>query len=655
MSYGDGIRRNVAKVSQLERDRFRDAVLTLDTTKFYPDGVSVWDKQEEIHKNAHAGGSDVHRGPAFLPWHRELCNRLEAALREIDPGLSLYYWDWTTDPRASDNGARSVTNLLSAQFMGSGSGDAGPPLQNFESTENAEIHNGHTHIWRDVSPGAPPVAPDHSIVTNGDTSAQQDQFIQMDGALQGAHNTAHGYIGGTILQTHYSFHDPFVFLLHSNVDRLWAMWQKAPGHSWRLDPNQTYGSAARAPSITADLQPWAGDAGTGAPPLRLWTAPDNQQLLKTSKDPSVVAPPRYDTSPGEVMQLLGLTDVGGIWHTIRHADGSWQPSFGDVNGVEANDPGHFTAADCAGVNSELQVLGLTDAGRMWHTIRHADGSWEPSFGDVKNVEANDPGHFSAVSCAGVNGELQTVGLTDTGGMWHTIRHADGSWEPSFGDVKGAEANDPGHFSAVSCASVGGTRSGGGELHVVALTDDGKMWHTIRFADGSWEPSFGDVKGAESNDPGHFTAVRCANVDGELQLLGLTDDGGMWHTIRHPNGAWQPFFANVKSVEANDPGFFSAVGGAGVDWVLPDLSWRSWAEVKSRRRAPPRRRPSGRARTRPRNGATEPMFQCRVARHGRSAHPASSGPGPQVLIHRLPADPELPGQRRLRHPGGGLVT
>lgn len=72
MPIGDGIRRNVAKISQAERDRFRDAILQLDTTKFYPDGVSFWDKQDEIPQAAH-----VHGGPAFLPWHREFCNRFE--------------------------------------------------------------------------------------------------------------------------------------------------------------------------------------------------------------------------------------------------------------------------------------------------------------------------------------------------------------------------------------------------------------------------------------------------------------------------------------------------------------------------------------------------------------------------------------------------
>src|SRR5439155_9315490 len=113
---GDGIRRNAARISQEERYRLIYAFLALDKTKVYPDGVTYWDKQEEIHKNAHAAGQDVHGGPAFLPWHRELCNRLEGLLREVDPALSLHYWDWTTDPR---------TTLFTTQFLGSASDDAG--------------------------------------------------------------------------------------------------------------------------------------------------------------------------------------------------------------------------------------------------------------------------------------------------------------------------------------------------------------------------------------------------------------------------------------------------------------------------------------------------------------------------------------------------
>jgi len=154
MALGDGIRRNVAKVSEEERDRLLAAFVALDSIKVYPDGVSYWDKQEQIHKDAHAGGQNVHSGPAFLSWHRELCNRLEALLREVDSELSLHYWDWTTDPRASDDGAGGTTNLFSATFMGSSSGDAGPPLELRVQRGRGARHRPHEDLARPQRRGA---------------------------------------------------------------------------------------------------------------------------------------------------------------------------------------------------------------------------------------------------------------------------------------------------------------------------------------------------------------------------------------------------------------------------------------------------------------------------------------------------------------------
>lgn len=317
MALGDGIRRNVAKISQAERDLLRDAFLTLDTTKLYPDGVTYWDKQEQVHVAAHFAGADVHTGPAFLAWHRELCNRFETLLREVNPGLSLHYWDWTTDPRSTPDGIGGALNLFTSQFMGSSSGDAGPPFQNFESTEGG----GHTHIWRNVAAGAPAIQADHDIFTSGDTQPQDQQWPAMEAALHSAHDYAHSsYIRGTIGDAHFSFHDPFVFLLHSNVDRLWAMWQRSPDQWWRLDPNQTYGTDGSATSINTAMEPWAGGAG-----LRPWAPPDNQQVSKTSKDITVIIPPFYDTLPPTVQvatppgSTINFNDVPDGETTLRGA------------------------------------------------------------------------------------------------------------------------------------------------------------------------------------------------------------------------------------------------------------------------------------------------------------------------------------------------
>jgi Common central domain of tyrosinase/von Willebrand factor type A domain len=294
MALGDGIRRNIAHVSQAERDRFIAAILKLDRERFFPDGVSYFDKQEDIHKNAHAGGADVHGGPAFIPWHRELCNRFEALLREVDPDLSLHYWDWTVDPRSAPDGAGGTVNLFTAAFMGGIGNPAGPPLDDFESTEP-----GHAHIWREVganvanADGTPAIASDASIKNATD-------FADFHNNILGPHADAHGYIGGSLADAHFSFHDPFVFLLHSNLDRLWAEWQTDPAHLSRLNSATAYGSFSAAPSINENIQPWAGDVGTGATPLRPWAPPDNMQLVKQYKDLSVVTPPCYDTLPTTV-------------------------------------------------------------------------------------------------------------------------------------------------------------------------------------------------------------------------------------------------------------------------------------------------------------------------------------------------------------------
>lgn len=287
----DGVRRNAAKISQAERDKLRDAIVALDGMP-YPDGVSRWDKQDGIHQATH-----VHGGPAFVPWHRELCNRFEALLREVDPTVSLHYWDWTTDPRQSTDGAGGFTDLFAPDFMGSASGRAGAP---FDGLDNNSVFAGSRddtgnpadppqEISRSVAPGAPGIAADATIVGAGNALPQAEQWQAFRTALEGAHNTAHGYIGGTIGAGHSAFEDPFVFLLHSNVDRLWASWQRVPGQQWRLDQNTVFGNEGNDPAILENMEPWAGVSG-----LRPWAPPDNEQLAKTSRDPTVVAPPEYD-------------------------------------------------------------------------------------------------------------------------------------------------------------------------------------------------------------------------------------------------------------------------------------------------------------------------------------------------------------------------
>ena len=127
MALGDGIRRNIAHVEPSERAMLREAYLELNRRRYPgnrnqspPGGVTQWFKQDEIHQGTH-----VHNGPEFIPWHRELVNRFEALLRQVNPQLSLHYWDWTQTPTAIPNanlggGASGVLNLFQPNFMGYG-------------------------------------------------------------------------------------------------------------------------------------------------------------------------------------------------------------------------------------------------------------------------------------------------------------------------------------------------------------------------------------------------------------------------------------------------------------------------------------------------------------------------------------------------------
>jgi tyrosinase len=80
-------RKNQSSLTAAEKSRFVNAVIALKAS-------GVYDTFVNQHINAM---TDAHRGTAFSPWHREYINRFELALRGIDSGVTLPYWNWTVD------------------------------------------------------------------------------------------------------------------------------------------------------------------------------------------------------------------------------------------------------------------------------------------------------------------------------------------------------------------------------------------------------------------------------------------------------------------------------------------------------------------------------------------------------------------------------
>ena len=68
-----------------------------------------------------------------------------------------------------------------------------------------------------------------------------------------SHDQSHNHIGGnSMCCPKHSAQDPFFFMLHGEVDRLWAQWQRNPSDLLRLDPTQTYGASRHRPKPHPD-------------------------------------------------------------------------------------------------------------------------------------------------------------------------------------------------------------------------------------------------------------------------------------------------------------------------------------------------------------------------------------------------------------------
>lgn len=234
-------RKNQATLTAQERSRFVAAVLALKANGKY-------DQYVLAHVNNMPG---AHRGPAFLPWHREFLRRFEQDLRAIDSSVTLPYWDWSVD--------NSTTSTLWADdFMG----PSGRPLDGrvmsgpfAHSTGNWTLTLDGPALRRRL--GASPSAPTLPTVldlSNALTLTPYDLAPYNDGSslsgfrntLEGwrngpqLHNRVHVWVGGSMGPAS-SPNDPVFFLHHCFIDKLWADWQA-------LHPAETYLPVAGAPA-----------------------------------------------------------------------------------------------------------------------------------------------------------------------------------------------------------------------------------------------------------------------------------------------------------------------------------------------------------------------------------------------------------------------
>ncbi|WP_181442573.1 trypsin-like serine protease [Streptomyces tateyamensis] len=309
---------------------------------------------------------------------------------------------------------------------------------------------------------------------------------------------------------------------------------------------------AVTPSTPADAVLCQGDAG--APALRAKgngfeivavTGHSGQSGCLGATDTATGATESRTDDLGAWVTFLRTTEPGwktpvlvngdsSLYRSVRFGDGSTaftnvETSYGSIGGVRA-----FATA---GINGDTHIVALGGDGHLHHVFvpqpTTAPVQAASRFGDVNDAGAAGPlTNITQVATVSIGLDLHVVAVAN-GRVYHAIRHADGTWT-KFGDVE--SGGGAGNLAAITSVAVASTS--GGQLQV-AVVANGKVYHTIRAASGVWG-TWGDVAQA-AGATGPVNSVAMAGSGGDAQMVIITDNGAhQYHTIRYASGSWAAF-------------------------------------------------------------------------------------------------------------------
>ena len=279
------IRKDAQSLAPVERDRFLAAFGMLNAR-----GTGRFRDYRDMHVQSTLGESHGDRG--FLPWHRIYLLDLERDLQAIDPIVTLPYWRFD----------QPAPSIFAAAFMGTP-----------DNVGRLQFTPGHPFFtWQtDGKPGisrtpnfpvalAPPGLIGEQALIRSTSSFEgaspQSGFRFMEGD---PHGYAHTSFRGPISNPATAPRDPLFFLLHANVDRLWAKWQWFRRRWSDSDPDAfpLTGVAPAGHNIGDTMWPWNGVVVGTRPP----TAPGG-----------ALSPSTLTTAPGPAPTVRASLDYGGV-------------------------------------------------------------------------------------------------------------------------------------------------------------------------------------------------------------------------------------------------------------------------------------------------------------------------------------------------------
>lgn len=264
------IRKNANTLTNGERDRFIAAFAQLNNQ-----GLGRFSDFRDMHTNV--SSPQAHGAPGFLPWHRAYLLDLERELQAIDPSVALHYWRFD----------RPSPNIFTRDYLGVSDAlgtvgfSATNPLQ-FWVTDGVQGITRRPFFNTSAAP--PGLRTEAQTIALGTT---YPNFRVMEG---NPHGSAHTSFGGSISSIGTAARDPLFFLLHCNVDRLWAKWQQQ---------NNRFN-----PAVAASYDSTPSPIGHNLPDT-MW--PWN----------GVTGPPRPPTAPGGTMAPSSTVSAPGLSPRVR--------------------------------------------------------------------------------------------------------------------------------------------------------------------------------------------------------------------------------------------------------------------------------------------------------------------------------------------------
>ena len=268
------IRKNANGLTPAERDRFLTALVTLNQQGNFVD-----------FQNMHTADTsmEIHGRSCFLPWHRLYLLDLERKLQAIDPSVVLPYWRFDGLLPTSSHGISSACPIRpgSCSSRAPTHSSTGSSPSSVRAVDGSAGHRCPTSTRRPSRP--------HPEQRGGD--AQPRDHARPDARDRPGHVREVRADGGRSawkrpreLPRPARRHrrapaDPLFFLLHANVDRLWAKWQWLQDraepdddrtyHKQGLGPNNPDPRRANADRIgnylDDSLWPWCGLVGDPRP------------------------------------------------------------------------------------------------------------------------------------------------------------------------------------------------------------------------------------------------------------------------------------------------------------------------------------------------------------------------------------------------------